>query len=74
MQKAAFWFFLSFGIVTVLLAFLGGLWALFRGGNAGSVALGFLLVFLGTSLALMLGSLMVIKKKEKNSSPKGGRR
>lgn len=70
MQKTAFWCFLGFGVFTVLIAFGGGIWALFRTGVVGSALLGFLLLFLGACLAVMLGSLFYIQKKEKSSSKK----
>lgn len=72
MQKVAFWCFFGFGVITALLALTGGLWALSRSGAAGSNFLGFLLLFFAGSLALMLGSLVYIRKREKDLSKKGG--
>ncbi len=72
MKGFAFGCFLGFGILTILLAFSGGLWALFQSRGISSSLLGFLLLFLGASLAVMLGSLLVIKNKERNLN-KGGK-
>ena len=64
MKPAAFWSFLGFGVVTVAVAFGGGVYTLTtqRGGMA--AAFSFLLIFLGASLAAMLGSLLFIRSKE----------
>ena len=65
MGEKVFWCFMGFGIITVLLALGGGFFALSKSGGAVSVAFGFLLIFMSASLALMLGSLLFIRKKEK---------
>lgn len=74
MKETAFWGFFGFGILTVVFAFWGGFWALLQQSGAGSNVLGFLLLFLGVSLTLMLGSLLLIQRKERSSSKKGGKK
>lgn len=69
MKEPAFWFFFGFAALTVLAAFAGGFIALARLG-AGAKTLGFLLFFLGASLAFMLGSLLLIQYR----SNQGGKR
>lgn len=64
MKEFAFWAFFIFGSITVALAFAGGWFVLAKAGGAGSKAYGFLILFLGASLALMLGSLLFIRTKE----------
>lgn len=68
MKGKAFWAFFIFGAVTVLLALGGGAVALFTREGAASMAIGYLLIFMGVSLALMLGSLVWIRKREKGGS------
>lgn len=60
-KDTAFWCFFAFASVTVILAFLGGFVALVKMEGSGSRALGFFILFLGFSLALMLGSLLFIR-------------
>ena len=72
MQEKAFWAFFGFGVLTVLFAFAGGFFSLFRHGGFGSGAFGFLLLFLGASLALMLGSLVFIRQKERKKGMEHG--
>ena len=67
MKEAAFWCFFGFAVLTVLVAFGGGVFALVRFGG-GARTLGFLLFFLGASLAFMLGSLLFIQTKERKRS------
>ena len=74
MKEAAFWGFFGFGVFTGALAFGGGFWALFQHRGAGSNVLGFLLLFLGASLILMLGSLLLIQRKERSTLKKGGKK
>jgi len=61
----AFWSFIGFGVVTILLAFWGGIYVFLKKGIMGSGPLsgmfGLLLFFLGASLAMMLGSLLLIR-------------
>jgi len=47
---------------------LGGLYAIFQAGGWASNALGFLLIFLGFTLGVTLGSLLFIRKKESQKS------
>jgi hypothetical protein len=68
MKESSFWAFFGFGAVTTAFAFLGGLYAIFQQGGIGSNALGFLLLFLGTSLGVTLGSLLFIRKREAQKS------
>lgn len=70
-KDGAFWAFFVFGVFTILIAFLGGSYGLIRGGGGGAVGLSALLFFLGASLAVMLGSLLVIRKRETQKN-KGG--
>ena len=66
---------MGFGAITVLLSFWGGSFALAKnGGGAMNDAFGFLLIFMGVSLALMLGSLLFIRKKEKEKNRNRGNR
>lgn len=64
MKGPAFWGFLGFAVVTVGLALGGGFWALASGGGAMTQAFSSLLIFMGVSLALMVGSLILIWKKQ----------
>lgn len=64
--ETAFWAFFLFGIVTVLLAFGGGAFAIFyRQTGPWSGAVGYLLLFFGFSLGVMLGSLILIRSRER---------
>ena len=67
-RDAAFRFFFAFGVLTVLLALGAGAFVLFGGGGVKACLFGFLLVFLGSSLGLMLGSLIFIRQKENKIS------
>lgn len=67
-RDAAFRFFFAFGALTVLLALGAGVFVLFGGGGFKANLFGFLLVFLGSSLGLMLGSLIFIRQKENRIS------
>lgn len=75
MKDAAFWIFFVFGTVTVLAACGGAGFALWGGaGDFEFNVTGLLLLFLGVSLALMLGCLVVIRQNEKTrglNNPKG---
>ena len=64
-EEVAFWAFFAFGIFTVLVAFGGGGFALLRKAGLGAGALGYLLIFLGASLAGMLGSLVLIRSRQR---------
>jgi hypothetical protein len=64
-KETAFWLFFGFGAFTTILAFGGGFYAFFQTGGGGGNALGLLLLFLGVSLAVTLGSLLFIRNKEK---------
>ncbi|GEM_PF-3279427 len=64
-EEIVFWFFFAFGLLTVLLALGGGGYALSREKGFGAGAVGYLLIFLGLSLAGMLGSLIFIRSREK---------
>ncbi len=64
MRDLAFWAFFVFGAGTVLLAVGGGGFAFFGKGTFHFNAVGFLLLFLGASLAVMLASLLFIQVKQ----------
>ena len=64
-KEKAFWVFFTFGIVTVLLSLGGAAYTFSDGKATGSSAIGFLLLFLGASLAVTLGSLLFIRSKSK---------
>lgn len=74
MRETAFWLFFAFGALTVLLAVGAGAFVLFGGGGFKANLFGFLLIFLGLSLALMLGSLIFIRRKQNEISNKGRKR
>ena len=67
-RDAAFRFFFAFVVLTVLLALGAGAFVLFRGGGFRANLFGFLFIFLGSSLGLMLGSLIFIRQKENKIS------
>jgi hypothetical protein len=68
MQSPAFWAFFAFSSVTVVAALGGGFWALWQNSKGANSALGLLLLFMGASLAAMLGSLLIIQKKTKGTT------
>jgi len=65
LNSVSFWAFFAFGTVTVLIAVGGGLAVLVTQRGSTNVLLSYLLIFLGASLAVMLGSLLVIRSKER---------
>ena len=61
--EISFRIFFIFGIATVLLAVGGSLFSFFGNGGFRFNGFGLLLFLMGLSLALMLGSLLFIRKK-----------